>query len=168
MPFLRAESVSRSYALRLAGWPDDARCWTGSCPCQPFSAAGKGEAFNDERHLWPEFFRLIEARRPLVCFGEQVSSIDGLAWFDLVHADLDHAHYTCGVLDSCAASVGTLHQRHRLYWVADTTDSRCHDARQHDGGSSPLPARSKQCGEDGGVADSTANDCKRSGKPIKR
>lgn len=83
-----------SYAARLAGWPDDRECWTGSCPCQPFSAAGKGEAFNDERHLWPEFFRLIEARRPVVCFGEQVSSIDGLAWFDLVHADLDHAHYT--------------------------------------------------------------------------
>ena len=39
-----------SYALRLAGWPDDRQVWTGSCPCQPFSAAGKGEAFNDERH----------------------------------------------------------------------------------------------------------------------
>ena len=31
-----------SYALRLAGWPDDRPVWTGSCPCQPFSAAGKG------------------------------------------------------------------------------------------------------------------------------
>ena len=30
-----------SYALRLAGWPDDRPVWTGSCPCQPFSAAGK-------------------------------------------------------------------------------------------------------------------------------
>jgi DNA (cytosine-5)-methyltransferase 1 len=73
-----------SYALRLAGWEDEREVWTGSCPCQPFSAAGKGEAFDDERHLWPEFFRLIEARRPVVCFGEQVSSIDGLAWFDAV------------------------------------------------------------------------------------
>ena len=26
-------------ALRLAGW--DEPVWTGSCPCQPFSAAGK-------------------------------------------------------------------------------------------------------------------------------
>src|SRR5208337_5248980 len=31
-----------SYALRLAGWPDDGAVWTGSCPCQPFSAPGKG------------------------------------------------------------------------------------------------------------------------------
>ena len=67
-----------SYALRLAGWPDEREVWTGSCPYQPFSAAGKGEAFDDERHLWPVWFPLIEARRPVVCFGEQVASIDGL------------------------------------------------------------------------------------------
>ena len=30
-----------SLALRLAGWPDDRPVWTGSCPCQPFSSAGK-------------------------------------------------------------------------------------------------------------------------------
>ena len=30
-----------SYALRLAGWPDERPVWTGSCPCQPFSAAGR-------------------------------------------------------------------------------------------------------------------------------
>lgn len=49
-----------SYALRCAGWPDDRKVWTGSCPCQPFSAAGKGEGVNDERHLWPSFFWLIK------------------------------------------------------------------------------------------------------------
>ena len=27
-----------SLALRNAGWPDDRPVWTGSCPCQPFSA----------------------------------------------------------------------------------------------------------------------------------
>ena len=32
-----------SFALRNAGWPDDRPVWTGSCPCQPFSAAGKGK-----------------------------------------------------------------------------------------------------------------------------
>lgn len=29
-------------ALRMAGWPDERGIWTGSCPCQPFSVAGKG------------------------------------------------------------------------------------------------------------------------------
>src|SRR5688500_12844660 len=47
-----------SYALRLAGWPDDREVWTGSCPCQPFSVAGRGGGVADERHLWPEWFRL--------------------------------------------------------------------------------------------------------------
>lgn len=50
-----------SYALRCAGWPDDRPVWTGSCPCQPFSAAGKRKGTADERHLWPSFFRIISA-----------------------------------------------------------------------------------------------------------
>ena len=53
------------YALRLARWPDDQPVWTGSCPCQPLSNAGEGLGEADERHLWPEMFRLIKECRPL-------------------------------------------------------------------------------------------------------
>ena len=113
-----------SYALRLAGWPDDRPVWTGSCPCQPFSAAGKGAGFADERHLWPEFFRLIQQRRPPVVFGEQVASKDGLEWLDLVQADLQRASYTSAATDLCAAGVGAPHIRQRLYWVADAESQR--------------------------------------------
>ena len=62
-------------ALGLAGW-GDAPVWTGSCPCQPFSSAGKREAQEDERDLWPVFYRLIAECRPAVVFGEQVASAD--------------------------------------------------------------------------------------------
>ena len=108
-----------SYALRLAGWPDDRPVWTGSCPCQPFSAAGKGHGFADERHLWPAWFHLIRECRPGVVFGEQVASRDGLGWLDLVQADLEGADYASGAVDLCAAGVGAPHIRQRLWFVAD-------------------------------------------------
>lgn len=92
-----------SYALRQAGWPDDRPVWTGSCPCQPFSAAGKRQGNADERHLWPAFFHLIDECRPLIVFGEQVASKDGLNWFDLVSSDLEESDYTVGAADLCAA-----------------------------------------------------------------
>ena len=111
-----------SAALRLAGWADDRPVWTGSCPCQPFSAAGKGGGFADDRHLWPDLFRLIAECKPGVVFGEQVASKDGLAWLDLVQADLEGADYASGAVDLCAAGVGAPHIRQRLYWVAEGLD----------------------------------------------
>jgi DNA (cytosine-5)-methyltransferase 1 len=108
-----------SLALRLAGWPEDRPVWTGSCPCQPFSTAGKGGGFADERHLWPAFHHLISQCQPPVVFGEQVASKDGLAWLDLVRADLEASGYAVGASDLCAASVGAPHIRQRLWWVAD-------------------------------------------------
>lgn len=113
-----------SLALRLAGWPDDRPIWTGSCPCQPFSAAGKGGGFADERHLWPAFFHLIQAYKPECVIGEQVASKDGLAWLDLVQADMEATHYAFGAVDTCAAGFGAPHWRQRLYWVADASDQR--------------------------------------------
>ena len=113
-----------SRALRLASWPDDRPVWTGSCPCQPFSAAGKGGGFADERHLWPAWFHLIGQCRPCVIFGEQVASKDGLGWLDLVYADLEAAGYACGAFDLCAAGVGAPHIRQRQWIVADAESAR--------------------------------------------
>lgn len=107
-----------SYALRQAGWPDDRPVWTGSCPCQPFSQAGKGKGTADERHLWPAWFHLIEICRPGVVFGEQVAGKAGLGWLDLVQADLEGVDYTSAAVDLCAAGVGAPHIRQRLYFVA--------------------------------------------------
>jgi DNA (cytosine-5)-methyltransferase 1 len=107
-----------SHALRLAGWSDDRSVWTGSCPCQPFSAAGKGAGFDDERHLWPAFHHLIEQCRPATVLGEQVASPDGLAWIDLVQTDLENSGYASAAVDLCAAGVGAPHIRQRLYWTA--------------------------------------------------
>lgn len=90
-----------SYGLRQAGWADDRPIWTGSCPCQPFSAAGKQKGFNDDRHLWPIWFgNLIAQCRPAVVAGEQVAS--ALDWFDTVSHDLEGAGYAVGAVDLSA------------------------------------------------------------------
>ena len=111
-------------ALRLAGWPDDAPVWTGSCPCQPFSAAGKRKGVADARHLWPEFRRLIGEREPSVVFGEQVASKDGREWLAGVRADLEALDYAVGAADLCAAGSGAPHIRQRLFWVGDSLSTR--------------------------------------------
>jgi DNA (cytosine-5)-methyltransferase 1 len=111
-------------ALRLAGWPPTTPVWTGSCPCQPFSAAGKGLGEKDPRHLWPEFLRLIRECKPPVVFGEQVASKLGREWLAGVRADLETLGYAVGAADLCAASVGAPHIRQRLFWVADSNSTR--------------------------------------------
>ena len=141
-----------SYALRRAGWPDDRPVWTGSCPCPPFSTAGKkkscpecgGEkplphAFRtgvfrctacghdwpaDPRHLWPEFLRLIRECGPDPVFGEQVAGRDGQAWGDIVQATLELEGYAFGRVAFAACGVGAPHIRQRLYWVANSTGAR--------------------------------------------
>ncbi len=129
-------------ALRLAEWPDDEPVWTGSCPCQPFSVAGKGLGEDDPRHLWPAFRRLIAECRPNVVFGEQVAGAAGLRWLSGVQADVEEDSYRLGFAELCAAGVGEKrwtavvgedgrvewegdyvvgapHIRQRLFWVAD-------------------------------------------------
>jgi DNA (cytosine-5)-methyltransferase 1 len=121
-----------SYALRLAGWPDDELVWTGSCPCQPFSVAtyGKGKGTDDARHLWPSFFNLIRAVRPSVVFGEQVAGPNGREWLAGVRANLESIGYAVGAADLCSPGVGAPHVRSRLYWVANA-DGDGGESRNH-------------------------------------
>ena len=107
-----------SGALRQAGWTDERPVWTGSCPCQPFSASGKGEGFADERHLWPAWHHLIRGCSPPIIFGEQVASPNGYTWLDLVQADLEATAYTCGPIVLPAAGFGAPHGRHRIFYMA--------------------------------------------------
>lgn len=109
-----------SHALRRAGWDDDRPIWTGSCPCQPFSQAGKSEGFLDDRHLWPYFYRLIKECGPSVVAGEQVASKDVDPWIDLVQTDLEALDYAFGCVALPAAGVGAPTIRDRTFWMAHT------------------------------------------------
>ncbi|TGB34855.1 DNA cytosine methyltransferase [Burkholderia thailandensis] len=161
-----------SYALRRAGWPDDRPVWTGSCPCQPFSAAGKGLGFDDERHLWPAWYWLIGERRPAIILGEQVASSAVDPWIDLVQADVEALDYAYGCVPFPSAGVGAPHIRDRAYWMAYTNRQRgrwnartVHRAkasfdrsRLEDGRE---PHRPRDGGSTGRLADANRGECGR-------
>ena len=120
-------------ALALAGWPVDRPVWTGSCPCQPFSTAGRGDGFADQRHLWPAWFHLVRECKPGVVFGEQVASAVGHGWLDLVSTDMESQGYAIGAAVLGAHSVGAPHIRQRLYFVADPSGERGARLRHSEG-----------------------------------
>lgn len=118
-----------SLALRLAGWADDREVWTGSCPCQPYSAAGKGLGDADPRNLWPDFYRLIRECRPNVVFGEQVPNLE---WADIVWGDMENIGYSFWPKVLRADCAGADHERRRLYWSATDPDGiRQQKPREH-------------------------------------
>lgn len=123
-----------AYALELAGW-GERPIWTGSCPCQPYSAAGKGGGHTDARDLWPAWFRLIRECRPDTIAGEQVTGAIGHGWLDRLSADLEGEGYAVGAAVLGAHSVGAPHIRQRLYWVADAEHAeRWSDESEERGG----------------------------------
>jgi DNA (cytosine-5)-methyltransferase 1 len=123
-----------SYALQLAGWDANRPVWTGSCPCQAFSVAGKQDGFADERDLWPAFFNLIKECSPEYVFGEQVENAIKHGWLDRVYRDMEAEGYACGSVVLGAHSVGAPHQRQRLYWgctlaaISDTDAEQCYQS----------------------------------------
>ena len=115
-------------ALKWAGWRGPV--WTGSCPCQPLSSAGKRKGHADKRHLWPAFHSLISECKPPTVFGEQVASKDGREWFAGIRLDLEELGYACAGADLCAASVGAPHIRQRLFWVVNADSASQERQRQ--------------------------------------
>ncbi|NCX94416.1 MAG: DNA cytosine methyltransferase [Gammaproteobacteria bacterium] len=119
-----------SLALRLAGWSDDREVWTGSCPCQPFSSAGRQKGKTDDRHLWPVWERLIGECKPATIFGEQVASAIAHGWLDDVYQGLESQGYAVGASVLPACSVGAPHKRDRLWFVGESNHARSQSGKQ--------------------------------------
>ena len=98
---------------------------TGGFPCQPFSVAGKQKGTSDDRHLWPEMFRIIKAFKPRFVIGENVRGIiniqDGVV-FEAVCTDLESEGYEVQPFIIPAAGVGAPHRRERV-WIIATNSS---------------------------------------------
>ena len=103
---------------------------TGGFPCQPFSVAGSRKGTDDNRHLWPEMFRIIKEFKPRWIIGENVRGIvsiqDGLV-FETVCTDLESEGYEVQTFNIPAVGVGAPHKRERIWIVAN---SRCSVRRE--------------------------------------
>lgn len=106
------------YALQLAGWPPTRSVWTGSAPCQPFSAVGNQKGTEDERHLFPAWLNLIRECQPATVYGEQVAPAIAHGWLDDVYTGLESEGYAVGAAILPACAVGAPHRRDRLWFVA--------------------------------------------------
>lgn len=141
-------------ALHLAGVSPDRPLWTGSCPCQPFSAAGARRGFADERHLWPFWYHLISQCKPAVIFGEQVAK--AADWLALVHGDLEAVGYAVGAIPIEAACAQANHLRDRFWFIAHADGERQQERTQCNGG--PLARQQPPLRHDPrGLRDDVAN-----------
>lgn len=94
---------------------------TGGFPCQPYSQAGKRLGTEDDRHLWPEMLRAIREIKPTYIVGENVHGIvnwNGGLVFNEVQVDLENEGYEVQPVLLPACSVGALHRRDRVWFVA--------------------------------------------------
>lgn len=176
-----------SYALRRAGWPDSRPVWTGSCPCQPFSSAGKGEGLDDDRHLWPPFRNLIRSKVPGVVLGEQVASSqiigkvrpthagkDSNDWIDIVQNDMEDSQYEFGSVVASSASVGAPNIRLRTWWMGIASSERLQGCRRlkqeriSQGWNPEEDGHTCEAGSDIRVVNSNINGCKERVKATER
>ncbi len=103
---------------------------TGGFPCQPFSSAGKRKGREDDRHLWPEFNRIIHAIKPAWVVAENVTGIIDME-LDNVLDDLERAGYETGTYIIPASAIGAPHRRERVWIVAHSLRERCHNGIDH-------------------------------------
>ena len=95
--------------------PVDVIC--GGYPCQPFSVAGERKGADDDRHLWPAMFSLIQKHRPSWVIGENVAGHISMGLDDVL-TDLEREGYTTRTFVVPACAVDAKHRRDRVWIVA--------------------------------------------------
>ena len=98
---------------------------TAGYPCQPFSLAGKRRGEEDDRHIWPYIFSIIQKKRPSWTVFENVYGHITMG-LDTVLTDLESEGYATRTFVIPACAVGAPHKRDRL-WIISHTDRRVGD-----------------------------------------
>jgi len=149
----------------LANDPDglvpDCDILTAGYPCQPFSFAGERRGTEDDRHIWPYIFSIIQAKRPAWCVFENVYGHVSMG-LDEVLSDLEREAYATRpfIVPACAADAP--HRRDRVWIIArNVGDTRCgvrEKGRNAEEGKATIRSKSssvnKRSGKDVAYADS--------------
>jgi len=90
----------------------------GGAPCQPYSVNGKRQGGKDERHLWPEMFRLVRDIRPSWMVFENVPGILS-GTIDEILSDLESEGYKSWTYVYGANLFGAEHKRNRVFVIAE-------------------------------------------------
>jgi DNA (cytosine-5)-methyltransferase 1 len=114
---------------------------TAGYPCQPFSQAGVRRGEEDDRHIWPEIFTIVQAKRPRWCVFENVSGHINMG-LDQVLPDLESEGYTVQPFVVPACAVDAPHRRDRVWIVANTDGQRRRggDAKRQDASDAGQPS----------------------------
>lgn len=120
--------------LNATDLPERPDVITGGYPCQPFSTAGKRRGKKDDRHLWPEMFRVIRECNPTWVIAENVAGHVSMG-LDEVLSDLESENYTCWTFIIPACGVDAPHKRDRVWILAYSKYNGCTatEKRRHPG-----------------------------------
>lgn len=135
--------VSEGYARRYRGMVDVV---TGGFPCQPFSVAGKQQADDDERNMWPATIDVIREVRPKYVFLENVSGLlaGSHGYFGHILGELAQSGYDVRWRVLSAAEVGAPHKRDRL-WVVGVNTHSIYDSAIKESISGEAPFTTRFC-----------------------
>ena len=103
----------------------------GGYPCQPFSYAGVRKGAADDRHLWPEYLRLINELRPTWVIGENVAGHITMG-LDEVLSDLEGAGYAARAFVIPAVAVNAPHRRDRVWIIGHANQDSKPTSAKHD------------------------------------
>ena len=131
-----------------APWRGSVDLITAGYPCQPFSLSGRRQGEQDERHLWPQILRHIQAIEPAFVFCENVPGHLTLG-FEQVCQDLSSLGYRIEAGIFSAAEIGAPHIRQRLYFLAHAAGSRWQTRSGHRLGAGPPPEQGPVACESG-------------------